>query len=56
MSVSGDYPVQARAYGSLDGKLTEQMVDTCLEEMLQQHQQKQQWGDQDKRTLSSTSS
>ncbi|XP_065889955.1 ATPase family AAA domain-containing protein 3-like [Dysidea avara] len=45
---------QARAYGSLDGKLTEQMVNTCLEEMLQQHQQKQQWGHQDKRTLSSS--
>ena len=44
---------QARVYGSKDGILTEEMVDTCVDEMLQQHQQKQTWNDQDtnKRTL-----
>ena len=35
--------VQARAYGSVDGKLTLNMVDECVEDMLQQHQQKQLW-------------
>ena len=42
------FPVQARAYGSSDGKLTLRMVDECVEDMLQQHQQKQYWekGDQ----------
>ena len=42
------FHVQARAYGSLDGKLTLRMVGECVEDMLQQHQQKQYWekGDQ----------
>lgn len=34
---------QARAYGSFDGKLTLMMVDECVKDMLQQHQQKQRW-------------
>ena len=35
--------LQARAYGSVDGKLTMKMVEECVEDMLQQHQQKQFW-------------
>ena len=34
---------QARAYGSQEGRLTEEMVDACLDEMVEQHQQKQAW-------------
>ena len=35
--------VQARAYGSQDGRLTEEMLSSCLEEMKAQHQQKEIW-------------
>ena len=43
--------IQARAYGSADGKLTLKMIEECVEDMLQQHEQKQFW---EKGTLSST--
>ena len=42
--------IQARAYGSAGGKLTLKMME-CVEDMLQQHEQKQFW---EKGTLSST--
>lgn len=34
---------QARAYGSEDGKLTEPMIDSCVDEMIAQHKQKDIW-------------
>jgi len=46
--------LQARAYGSQDGKLTEEMMDVCMDEMTQQHQQKQAWNDQKKKRTQSS--
>lgn len=48
------YNMQARAHGSQDGKLTEEMVDTCVKEMVQQHQQKQVWNDEEIKKRTST--
>ena len=31
---------QARAYGSPEGKLTEEMMNRCVQEMVDQHKQK----------------
>jgi ATPase family AAA domain-containing protein 3A/B len=38
---------QASAYGSLEGKLTLEMIDKCVDEMKEQHQQKVKWQDDD---------
>lgn len=35
--------VQARAYGSQDGVLTEAMIDECVSNMMEQHKQKAVW-------------
>ena len=35
--------VQGRAYGSVDGMLTEEVFDECVEEMVEQHRQKVTW-------------
>ena len=40
--------MQAEAYGSKEGRLEESMIDRCVEEMLDQHSQKELW---DKGTL-----
>lgn len=37
------YVIQAAAYGSIEGKLTEEMIDKCAKEMAEQHQQKTEW-------------
>ena len=34
---------KARAFGSVDGELTEEMMDNGVEEMVEQHQQKVFW-------------
>lgn len=35
--------MQARAYGSQDGVLTEAMIDECVNNMMEQHKQKAVW-------------
>ena len=34
---------QAAAYGSPEGKLTEELIDNCVEEMVSQHKLKASW-------------
>ena len=37
--------LQAAAYGSGDGKLTNEMIEECVQEMIEQHRQKSRWQD-----------
>ncbi len=37
--------LQAAAYGSVEGHLTEDMMDSCVSEMISQHKQKVKWED-----------
>ena len=41
------FSIQAAAYGSVDGSLTEEMIDQCVNEMIEQHKQKTKWQDSD---------